>query len=59
MIITKKCCKRNKKFFGKHRVYHKCPICKHIYCDEYPEFTLRCKCEKMPLKKAITKYDKI
>ena len=48
----KRCCKRAKKLFGMNRIYIKCPKCNHIYCDEYPDFTLECKCGLMPLKKA-------
>jgi len=49
----KKCCKEAKKLFGINRDYKKCPLCEHIYCDEYPNFTYKCKCGFMPLIKAL------
>ena len=57
--LIKKCCKQAKKSFGKERTYLKCSKCNHIYCDEYPKFTLECKCGKMPLIKCnIMRYHK-
>ncbi len=46
----KKCCKKNKKFFGKNKNWKICPNCKHIYFEE-TDLTVRCKCENFPIKK--------
>ena len=48
----KVCCKLAKELYGLSKVYQICPICEHVYCNEYPDFTLQCECGKYPLIKA-------